>query len=181
VALTGEGEPRSTWARWWPVFVVAGLMVLVALRVFTWHRLGAPPGAHLTPRGERLSNAALIAIPLMPVLVLVGLVVARRIRKGLVAALVGLALVGGVGDVAFLYATLELFEPVHRRTVVSPDGEREAHLYVGGLLNCDARVYVSARRGTWGVERASGSVACNTTPSVDWLEDGGVELRKKSP
>jgi hypothetical protein len=181
VALTGEGPPRPTWARWWPVFGVAALMALVALRVVTWYRLGAPPGAHLTPRGEHLSNAGLIALPVMPVLVLVGLVVARRIRKGLVAALVGLAVLAGAGDVAFLYATFELFEPVHQRTVVSPDGEREAHLYVGGLLSCDARVYVSARRAAWGLEAASGNVPCETTPSVVFLEDGGVALGEPAP
>lgn len=161
---------------------VTAVMVLVFLRLVTWHLAAEHAvGRHLTPRAEHLELAGLIAAPLVPVVVLLGMTLRQRPVKRLVLALVGLTLLGALGSGGYAYWTLELFEPTHQATRPSPDGAYEAHLYVGGLLGCDAHVYVSRRGAMWGDEVAHRTVECTEPYEAAWLPDGGVEIHGAPP
>ncbi|MEW5741144.1 MAG: hypothetical protein AB1938_19635 [Myxococcota bacterium] len=168
-------DPRAP-ATWKPHLVAGVLMGLTLLQLVRWHWQGSAPGVHLTPRAEHLTNAGLLALPLIPAVALVWMAVRRRLRKGLTLAAVGLILLGALGAGGFLYGTLKLFEPTHRLTVPSPDGERLAHLYVGGLLGCDAVVYVAAPWAMLGQEVERLRIDCNGEVRLEWQPDGGVAL-----
>lgn len=161
---------------------VVAVVVLIFLRLVTWHlAVEHSVGRHLTPRAEHLEVAGLIGAPLVPVLVLLGMALRQRPVKRLVLALVGVTVLAALGSGGYAYWTLELFEPTHKATVLSPDGTHEAHLYVGGLLGCDAHVYVSERGAMWGDEVARRPVECNEAYDAAWLPDGGVEIHGTAP
>jgi len=166
-------------SRWWLVLAVGAVMALVFARVLTWHRLASAPELALTPRGERLSNAGLIALPVIPVVVLMGLAVARRATKGLAIGFVVLALLGGGTSFGFLYKTFELFRPKLQQTFLSPDGTREAHVYEDNFLTCEVYVVVSERRAAVGRKEAQRAVACGDSLDAVWVGDV-VELRDRS-
>ncbi|MEW6431382.1 MAG: hypothetical protein AB1730_07710 [Myxococcota bacterium] len=167
---------------WTTLCAVAAVVALIFLRVVTWHLAAeAAVGVHLTPRAERLIRAGLIAAPLLPVLVLVGMTLLRRPARRLVLSLVGLTLLGALGSGGYLYWTFELFEAQYQRTLPAPDPEHEAFLYSGGLLGCRVVVYVAERRAMWGREVASRTVDCTEPYDAAWLPDGGVEIRGAPP
>lgn len=167
---------------WAVLGAVAAVMGLVFLRLVTW-RLAAESavGVHLMPRAERLIRAGLIAAPLLPVLALVAATLRGRPARRLVVALVGLALLGGVGSGGYLSWTFELFDIEYERMLPAPDPEHEAALYSGGLLGCHVVVFVAERGGLWGREAGSGTVECSEPYDAAWLPDGGVEIHGASP
>lgn len=167
---------------WATLGAVVAVMGLVFLRLVTWHLAAEHAvGRHLTPRAEHLELAGLIAAPLVPVVVLLGMTLRQRPVKRLVLALVGVTVLGALGSGGYVWWTLELFEPTHQATRPSPDGAYEAHLYVGGLLGCDAHVYVSERGAMWGDEVAHRAVECSEPYDAAWLPDGGVEIHGAPP
>ena len=173
--------PLST-RDWATLGGVTAVMALVFLRLVTWHLASEDAvGVHLMPRAERLLRAGLIAAPVLPVLVLVAATLRRRPARRLVLALVGLALLGGVGSAGYLYWTFELFGLEYARMLPAPDAEHEAALYSGGLLGCRVVVFVAERRGFWGREVGSGTVECSEPYDAEWLPDGGAVIHGTPP
>lgn len=157
-------------------------MVLVLARLVTWHLAAeSAVGAHLMPRAERLVRAGLIAVPVLPVLVLVGQLLRGRPPKRLVLALVGLAFLGGLGSGGYWVWTFELFGLKYERTLQPPDGTRDAALYTGGLMDCHVVIFVPERGGWWGREAASRTVDCSLPFDAEWLPDGGVDIQGAPP
>ncbi|MCC6336152.1 MAG: hypothetical protein IT380_19470 [Myxococcales bacterium] len=173
-----DTRPPATWR---PHLVVGVVMFLLALRLLSWHWQGSAPGRHLTPRAEHLTNAGLIALPVMPAAALVWMAARRKLRMGLTLGAVGLILAGGVASGGFLYATFNLFGPTHQLSVPSPDGAKVAHVYVGGLLGCDAALYVAPSWEMVAEAVANQRVDCGAEVQVEWQPDGTAELRAPPP
>jgi hypothetical protein len=182
--VTADPAPRGLWR---PAIVAGVLMALCFIRAMSWQVIEHGPGPErLTPRGQELLAAAAFAIPLFPAAALLWSAITRRLRTRLTLTLAGLIVLGAA--LAFgtllsgLYLWNDLFEGEFKSSVTSPDGAREAHLHVDGLLGCRGSLFVSDRGALWGVyvPDSGREVSCKDY-GVRWLPDGGVEVTGSPP
>jgi hypothetical protein len=162
--------------------VAAVLMVLCFIRALSWQLINQrADGMRLTPHGEHLLAAAALAMPIFPALALVWSAITRRLHTRLAVVLVLLVVLGAAGGFAAMSAWVPLFDGHYTASVNSPEGAREAHLRIDGLLGCRASIYVSEPRGVWGEFAVQREVDCDDSVGVGWLADGGVEVTGKEP
>ncbi|MBL8914118.1 MAG: hypothetical protein JNM17_25665 [Archangium sp.] len=162
---------RDGWRLWRPVFVVVGLMLLVFARVLSWYLRDEHSTDNLTPHGERLFFIFVVTLPCLPALGILWSAITRRVVTRLIVTLVLLILVGAAAPVMFFGVLPPLFGGHYTKSFTSPDGKREAHVFVGGLLGCNATLYVSEPRGVWGTYVESRSIKCDSE-DVLWADDG---------
>jgi hypothetical protein len=161
---------------WRPAIVAGVLMALALLRALSWQVVDhGESGIQLTPHGERLLTVACLAVPIFPALALLWSAITGRLKRRVTITLALMIVFGAVGGFAARFAWDSLFQGHYTASVVSPDGTREAHLFVGGLLGCRGTVYVSERRAIWGTYVMDQSISCDDG-TVRWTADGGVEL-----
>ena len=133
-------------ALWRPAIVAFALMALSFGRALSWQLINQrSPALHLTPRGEHLLIAVALSVPLFPAGALLWSAITRRLRARLTVVLVLLILLGAAGGFASMSAWVPFFDGHYLASVKSPDGEREAHVRVDGLLGCRASLYVAQR------------------------------------
>jgi hypothetical protein len=156
-------------------------MALCLIRALSWQLVDhGPSGQNLTPRGEHLLVAVCMAIPLFPAGALLWSAITRRLRTRLAVTLVLMLVLGAASGFATLIAWSKLFDGHYTTSVISPDGAREAHLHVDGLLGCSGTIYVSEPGGVFGSFVTERSVSCKDI-GVRWQEDGGVEVTGSAP
>lgn len=156
-------------------------MVLCFARAASWQWVNQHSShAHLTPRAEHLLNALSLALPLFPAAGLLWAAVSRRMKARLGVVLGLMILLGIGGAFTTLFVMVPFFEGHFETSVPSPDGEREAHVHVGGLLGCHASLYVAERRAIWGELVTTRDVDCKDI-GARWLTDGGVEITGAPP
>lgn len=158
---------------WTPAIVAGAIMLALFGLVFSWQWHGDHSMETLTPHGERLFAIACFAVPCLPALGALWAAISRRIVTRLTLLLVLLFVAGLAVPVVFLGVLPPMFGGHYTRSYTSPDGEREAHVRVNGMLGCRATVYLSDRRGMWGVAGHTRDVRCDSE-TIDWLPDGGV-------
>ncbi|MFT3706137.1 MAG: hypothetical protein QM817_00590 [Archangium sp.] len=165
---------------WLPVIVSAAIMLTLFGVVFSmqWHDDHSLET--LTPHGERLFAIACFAVPCLPALGALWAAISRRIVTRLTVVLVLLFVAGLAVPVVFLMVLPPMFGGHYTRSFTSPDGEREAHLFVNSFLGCRATVYVSEPRAIWGVAGETRDLKCESE-SVIWLPDGGVGVDGGAP
>jgi hypothetical protein len=157
---------------------VVSLAVMLALlaRVLTWHlRAEGSATEALTPHGERLFAVLCVATPCVPALSALWAALTRRVVTRLIVTLLVLVVAGAAVPVTFLFVLPPLFRGHFTRTVTSPDGTQDAHVFISGLLGCTATVYVSPHRTVWGRLDSQREIKCDTE-DLRWREDGTVEL-----
>lgn len=156
-------------------------MALCLLRALSWQVVDhGDSGLNLTPRGERLLTVACLAVPLFPAAALLWSAITRRLKRRLTITLVVMMVLGALAGFVSRFAWEKMFEGHYTASALSPDGTREAHLHVGGLLGCTGDIYVSEPRGVWGTRAATGAASCEDI-SLRWLADGGVEVSGSAP
>lgn len=166
---------------WRPALVALVPMLLCFSRALSWRYVDQhSEGVRLLPRGEHLLAAAAIAMPLFPAMALLWSAITRRLKTRLAVVLVLMVVLGAVGGLAAMIAWVPLFDGHYEAVVPSPDGKREAHLRIDGLLGCRASVFVGERRALWGELTAERKVDCEGY-GARWLEDGGVEVTGNAP
>lgn len=165
---------------WRPALAAAALMLMLFVRVLTWHLHQAGSDDHLTPHGQRLFTIFCIATPLLPGLAILWAAVTARVVTRLIVTLALLIVLGLVVPVMFLGVLPPIFGGQFTKSATSPDGAREAHVLVHGLLGCTATLYESERRGVWGTRGESRSVKCDSE-GVSWADDGRPVLEGAAP
>jgi hypothetical protein len=151
-------------------------MVFFAARAASWLITDKRDAlAHLTPLGERLLQACLLALPVLPALALLVLLFTRRHTLPSVLTVVGLLVLGLFGAAAGFVEHWPLFGYSAVGSETSKDGAQEAHLFTGGLF-CTAFLCVSEPRSVWcgEVERRS-DLKCQTE-RIEWRADGTPRL-----
>lgn len=161
---------------WRPAIIAGVLMALCLLRALSWQAVDhGESGLNLTPRGESLLTVACLAVPLFPAVALLWSAITGRRKRRLIITLVLMIVLGAVAGFAARFAWDKLFDGHYAASALSPDGTREAHLHVGGLLGCTGTIYVSEPRGLWGTFVSTRSASCDDI-GLRWLPDGGVEV-----
>jgi hypothetical protein len=133
----------------------------------------------LSPLGDRIVTASSLAVPLIPAVAVMGLLLrgSRERRTSRAALMAGLVLLGGVGLLAVLYNQYELiFADSLLARSTSPDGRRVALLYKWGLF-CGHDLYVGGANDLLlpKVEDPAGGGGCEDTLRLEWA---GAEVPK---
>lgn len=153
---------------WKPALGALLVMLALLVRVLTWHlHEQASSLEHLTPHGERLFAICCFAAPCVPGLAILWAALTRRIVTRLVVTLVLLVLAGLAMPVMFLGVLPPMFGGDFTKSVASPSGEHEAHVFVDAFLGCRATLYVSERRALWGTFVEARAIGCDSE-GVAW-------------
>lgn len=171
VAAVTPSNDRDGLRLWRPAFVVVALMLLLFARVLTWYLRDAHTSDNLTPHGDRLFFIFCVSLPCLPALGILWSAITRRLVTRLIVTLVLLILAGAAAPVMFFVVLPPLFGGHYTKSFTSPDGKREAHVFVDGLLGCTATIYVSEPGGVWGTFVESRSIKCDSE-DVLWADDG---------
>lgn len=165
----------GSFRRWTPI-ALAGLgMVFFGARAAAW-QVAEDRNAlvHLTPLGERLYQACLLTLPVLPALALLVLLFSGRRTLPSVLTVVAMLLAGVGGAVFGVVQHWPLFGYSSVATVPAPDGTEEAHLFTGGLF-CTAFVCVAERRAAQCLEVERRTDLKCETERIEWV-DGTPKL-----
>jgi hypothetical protein len=169
----GGTAPRG--GLWLPAIVSVLAMLSLFGLVFAWQWHADHSAERLTPHGERLFVIFCFAAPCVPALAALWAALSRRIVTRLTVVLGLLLLLGLAMPVVFLGVLPPLFGGHYTKSSVSPDGTREAHVRIDGLLGCSATLYICERRAIWALAGESRNIACDTE-TITWLPDGSATL-----
>lgn len=172
-----EPERKPPWL-WKPAVAALVPMVLCLIRVVSWQLQEESSPLKMTPRGQHLLTACLLAVPLFPAMALLWSAISRRLKTRLALVLVLELVLGTAAGVAAVAVWAPpLLSGSYQSTVLSPDGTREAHLFVDW---CRGSVYVADKGALWGELKEEREVSCKDI-GVAWLADGGVEVTGSAP